>query len=182
MLFYRSKFNLEKGNFVVISTNYTLSQQLGFILRDRKLKLVVAESCTAGGLSENITAVPGSSEWFDRGFVTYSNDAKIELLGVRYKTLEKHGAVSEEVAMEMAKGSLYHSHADISLSITGIAGPGGGTPEKPVGTVWFALAHRNGYCKARLGQFTSGRNHVRSSAISFALHWLLEYFDNRMIE
>ena len=154
--------------------NFSISQKLGFALAERGLKLALAESCTGGGLAEEITAVAGSSQWFDRGFVTYSNAAKIEMLGVKPETLEQYGAVSEQAAKEMALGAIYHSNADISLSITGIAGPGGGTKEKPVGIVWFGMAHRDGRCEARLGHFTSGRKHVRSSAICFALQWLLE--------
>ena len=125
-------------------------------------------------MSEEITAVSGASRWFERGYVAYSNEAKHELLAVSVSTLEKFGAVSEQTAKEMAKGALEQSHADISLSITGIAGPGGGTPTKPVGTVWFGLADRSGCVEARLGQFTSGRKNVRSCSIEFALRWLLE--------
>ncbi|MCB1828538.1 MAG: CinA family protein, partial [Coxiellaceae bacterium] len=107
-------------------------------------------------------------------YVTYSNEAKHEVLGVSMDTLEDHGAVSEQTAKEMAKGALENSHADIALSVTGVAGPGGGSPEKPVGTVWFGLADRSGRVEARLGQFTSGRKNVRSSSIEFGLAWLLE--------
>ena len=115
-----------------------LTRMLGAALKARDLMLVLAESCTGGLASAAITEIPGSSAWFDRGFVTYSNAAKIEMLGVSAETLEKFGAVSEETAREMALGAIKHSKAQVAISITGIAGPSGGTPEKPVGTVCFA--------------------------------------------
>src|SRR3990167_5136864 len=111
-----------------------LAKELGTTLKPRGLLLATAESCTGGGLSYWITSVPGSSDWYERGFVTYSNAAKIEMLGVRSATLEKFGAVSEEIAREMALGALAHSKANVSIAVTGIAGPDGGTPDKPVGT------------------------------------------------
>ncbi len=154
--------------------NYSLSLHLGQALVKQNMKLALAESCTGGGLAEEITAVEGSSAWFDRGYVVYSNESKQELLGVSSGTLKKHGAVSEETATEMAKCLLKQSHADICLSITGTAGPGGGTPDKPVGTVWFGLADKTGRCEGRLAEFTGGRKNVRSSAIQFALDWLLD--------
>jgi len=156
------------------NVNYSLSLQLSDLLVRKNKKIVLAESCTGGGLAEEITAVQGSTAWFERGYVTYSNASKIEVLGVSPETLEMHGAVSEQTAKQMAKGALKHSHADISLSVTGIAGPAGGSPEKPVGTVWFALADNSGRCEARLGTFTSGRKQVRSSSIEFALKWLID--------
>lgn len=156
------------------NVNYSLSLQLAQKLAQKNKKLVLAESCTGGGFAEEITAVPGSSQWFERGYVVYTNTAKEELLDVSSKTLETYGAVSEQVAKEMAKGAIKHSHADISLSITGIAGPGGGTPDKPVGTVWFGLADRSGRVEARQGKFTSGRKHVRSCSIEFGMRWLME--------
>lgn len=157
--------------------NFYLSQQLAIALQQHKLTLAVAESCTGGGLAYQLTAVPDGSSWFERGFITYSNAAKIELLGVNPKTLEQHGAVSAETAMEMAKGVLKHSPADISLSITGIAGPSGGTVKKPVGTVYFGLADQKGFCQSRLGHFTSGRKQIRVDSVTFALHWLLEHIN-----
>ena len=159
------------------NVNYSLSLHLGRELTRKNKKIVIAESCTGGGLAEEITAVAGSSQWFERSYVTYSNESKHEVLGVSLDTLEKHGAVSKQAAIEMAKGALEHSYADVSLSVTGIAGPGGGTPEKPVGTVWFGLADRSGNVEARMGQFTSGRKNVRSCSIEFALKWLMEHVD-----
>lgn len=159
------------------NVNYSLSLQLGEVLIRKNMRVVLAESCTGGGLAEEITAVQGSTAWFERGYVTYSNASKIEMLGVSPETIETYGAVSQQTAKEMAEGALKHSHGDISLSITGIAGPSGGTPEKPVGTVWFGLADKSGRCEARHGQFTSGRKNVRSSSIEFALKWLLEVLE-----
>ncbi len=158
-----------------MKNNFSLSQQLGRALLEAKIKLAVAESCTGGLLATQLTDVPDSSNWFERGFVAYSNAAKIEILGVSLLTLENFGAVSAETAMEMAKGSIKQSHADICLSITGIAGPGGGTRQKPVGTVYFGLADRKKVYPSRLGRFTSGRKQIRADSVNFALHWLLEY-------
>src|SRR6267378_6142195 len=118
----------------------TLARRVGARLKNRNLKLATAESCTGGWIAQAVTSVSGSSEWFDRGFVTYSNDAKKELLGVRARTLSRHGAVSEETAREMASGALARSRAQVALAVTGIAGPGGGTRKKPVGLVCFAWA------------------------------------------
>jgi len=121
----------------------TLATELGALLKAHGYMLALAESCTGGMVAEVITSVAGSSAWFDRGFVTYSNQAKIDMLGVSEQTLENLGAVSEQVAVEMAFGALKHSQAHIAGSITGIAGPDGGTADKPVGTVCFAWAETN---------------------------------------
>lgn len=147
---------------------------LGLQLNKRGWTLAVSESCTGGGLAQAITAVPAASTWFDRGFVTYSNDSKKELLGVRQETLEKYGAVSEQTAKEMAEGTLKNSKADITISTTGIAGPTGGSPEKPVGTVWFGLAKKGETPQARLKHFEGDRHDIQKSAITFALSWLIE--------
>ena len=154
--------------------NYPLSRRLGLALKNAGMKLAVAESCTGGGLSRIITRVPGCSAWFDRGFVTYSNESKIEMLRVSPDSLQQYGAVSEQIAREMALGVLAHSHADISASITGIAGPSGGTPEKPVGTVWIGVALKGGNVECRKVFFESGRQHVRVCAIAYTLNWLYE--------
>lgn len=143
------------------------------LLKQRRYKLVTAESCTAGLLAAEITSVSGSSDWFDRGFVTYSNESKQEMLAVKSETLEKFGAVSEETAREMAEGALQKSHATISLSVTGIAGPDGGTPEKPVGTVWFAWASKGLFDTFSLVQhFEGDRTSIRRQATQFALETL----------
>lgn len=122
--------------------SYPLSRQLGLILKEKGMKLAVTESCTGGGFCRVITRVPGSSSWFERGFITYSDSAKEELLEIDPQLIKREGAVSETVAREMAVGALKRSHADIALSITGIAGPSGGIPDKPVGTVWFGIAKK----------------------------------------
>lgn len=146
-----------------------MARTLGRRCKRRGVVLSVAESCTGGGLAAAITRVSGSAKWFDRGFVTYSNDAKHELLGVRRKTLAQHGAVSEPVAREMARGVLRRSPADITVSITGIAGPTGGSREKPVGTVWFCWAVRDGPVQARSFRFPGNRVEVRRRAVAMAI-------------
>jgi nicotinamide-nucleotide amidase len=139
------------------------------------LTITTAESCTGGLLAALITSIPGSSEVFDRGFVAYSNAAKIECLRVSPKDLESFGAVSRETALAMAAGALAHSNATIALSITGVAGPGGGTPQKPVGLVHFGLAKRSGAITAVESHFGDiGRDAVRFAAIAVALDLLLE--------
>ena len=132
-----------------------------------------AESCTGGLLAAEFTRTSGSSAWFDMGFVTYSNAAKAQLLGVHEATLAFYGAVSEEVVREMAIGALLAAKADYALSISGIAGPGGGSEEKPVGTVWFGLADKQ-HIWARQAHFGGSRSEVRAQAVQFALAFLLE--------
>jgi nicotinamide-nucleotide amidase len=114
----------------------TITQQLGEMLCKKNAKLTTAESCTGGGISEAITAVSGSSQWFEFGFVTYANSAKQQLLGVSKQTLDQYGAVSEQVVEQMAQGAIRQSRADYAIAVSGIAGPEGGTEDKPVGTVW----------------------------------------------
>ena len=121
-----------------------LARRIGARLKKRNLKLATAESCTGGWIAQAVTSVSGSSGWFDRGFVTYSNEAKKELLGVRERTLSRRGAVSRETAEEMAAGALARSRAQVSIAVTGVAGPTGGTAEKPVGLVFHALASESG--------------------------------------
>lgn len=153
----------------------TLTKEVGTLFTHLKLKLVTAESCTGGQVAEVITRIPGSSKWFERGFITYSNAAKIEMLEVKDKTISKHGAVSEETAREMATGALKHSHADISIAVTGIAGPDGGTEAKPVGTVWFAWAGKKGMIHSEYQLFSGNRLTVRNKATFFALEKLTKY-------
>ncbi|MCI0599180.1 MAG: CinA family protein [Beijerinckiaceae bacterium] len=139
------------------------------------LKVATAESCTGGLLAALVTTVPGSSVVFDRGFVTYSNAAKVECLGISPRLLETFGAVSREAARAMAKGALARSDAGMALSITGVAGPGGGTPEKPVGLVHFCLARRSGATLAAEKRFGDlGRDAVRCAAVETALELLLQ--------
>lgn len=154
--------------------NEQRAAQLGAALLARGEWLVTAESCTGGGVAETLTAIAGSSGWFDRGFVTYSNTAKVEMLGVSELTLARHGAVSEATVRAMAQGAIAHSPAHWALAITGIAGPGGGTPEKPVGMVWFAWAAREGGCLASVRQLAGDRAAIREQAIAIALQGMLD--------
>ncbi len=138
------------------------------------LLLAVAESCTGGWLAKVCTDVSGSSSWFDRGFVTYSNRAKQQMLGVSEQTLQAHGAVSEAVVIEMVSGVLQQSDAHVAVSISGVAGPGGGTEEKPVGTVWLAWKRRTLPVIASCCHFDGNRNDVRRQAVERALQGLLD--------
>jgi len=149
-----------------------LARALGRQCKRRRVVVATAESCTGGGVATAITRISGSAKWFDRGFVTYSNDAKREMLGVSAKSLARHGAVSEEVAREMAAGALRASPADVSVAITGIAGPTGGSRKKPVGTVWFAWAARGQMVQTRHFRFRGGRVAVRLQAVAIALRGL----------
>jgi nicotinamide-nucleotide amidase len=151
-----------------------LAAQLGEGLRQRGLMLTTAESCTGGWVAQAITAVSGSSQWFERGFVTYSNAAKVEMLGVHPATLEQHGAVSELTVREMAQGALAHSHAQVAVAVSGIAGPGGGSLEKPVGTVCLAWADNGAKTRAHCLQFMGNREAVRRQAVAAILHGLLD--------
>jgi len=147
--------------------------QLGGLLQRRGWWLACAESCTGGGIAAALTDVAGSSAWFDRGFVTYSNEAKQEMLGVSAETLAHHGAVSRETVLEMARGALAHSRAQLSVAVSGIAGPTGGTPDKPVGTVWIAWATADGG-SAVCEHFPGDRAAVRAATIDSALNGLVE--------
>ncbi|MGQ0656693.1 MAG: nicotinamide-nucleotide amidase [Chromatiales bacterium] len=151
-----------------------LAEQLGAALKGRGLMLATAESCTGGWLAKAITDVPGSSQWFDRGFVTYSNEAKREQLGVSAQTIEMKGAVSDATAREMAAGALRASHAQVAAAITGVAGPDGGGAEKPVGTVWFACALTGEPGIAWRCLFSGDRESVRRQAVAEALRKLPE--------
>jgi nicotinamide-nucleotide amidase len=145
-------------------------------LRRRGWRLATAESCTGGLLAAACTSVAGSSDWFERGFVTYSNAAKAELLGVAPALIAAHGAVSEPVARAMALGALQHAAADLALGVTGIAGPGGGSAGKPVGTVWFGLAWREAggvQAEAVHQRFDGDRSAVRAQSVAWALERLL---------
>ena len=159
----------------------TLARQLGNLLLDRGEWLTAAESCTGGWLAQSVTAIAGSSGWFDRGFVTYSNAAKVDMLGVPETTLERHGAVSEATARAMAQGALAHSRADWAVAITGIAGPSGGSVEKPVGTVCFAWAGRELGCEAQTCRFDGDRAAVREQSVRHALNGLLERLNTPLV-
>ena len=143
------------------------------MLRAKGLKVATAESCTGGLIAGLLTEIPGSSDVVDRGFVTYSNEAKSELLGVDAALIKAVGAVSEEVARAMAEGALLHSHAQLAVAVTGIAGPGGATPGKPVGTVWLALARRGGAVQSELLTLMGDRSAVREQTVQHALARLL---------
>jgi nicotinamide-nucleotide amidase len=151
-----------------------LSRQVGTALGEQGLTLATAESCTGGWVAELVTDTAGSSAWFDRGFVTYSNQAKADMLGVRTDTLAQFGAVSEEVAQAMAAGAIAHSRADWTISITGIAGPGGGSSVKPVGTVCFGWCRRGDLPSSETRQFSGARRSVRQQAVVHALTGLLQ--------
>lgn len=150
------------------------AEQLGERLLTAGLTVTTAESCTGGGIAKAITACAGSSQWFEFGFVTYANRAKQQLLGVRETSLSNHGAVSEAVVKEMAQGALAVSGADLAVAVSGIAGPDGGSPEKPVGTVWFCWLRRGGDPLARCFQFEGDRAEVRARAIEAGLTGLLD--------
>ncbi len=150
-----------------------LAAEVGARLRERGERLATAESCTGGWVAQCATAIAGSSDWFERGFVTYSNEAKTEMLGVAPDTLARHGAVSPAVALEMATGALRNSHAQWALAITGIAGPSGGTPEKPVGIVCFAWTGPDAFIDCETCHFSGNREDVRRAAVAHTLRGLL---------
>jgi len=155
-----------------------LAKLVGNALKAHGMTLATAESCTGGGIAQAVTRISGSSAWFDRGFVTYSNASKEEMLGVSPDTLETHGAVSEETVREMADGALQYSRAQVALSVSGIAGPTGGTPEKPVGMVWFAWATNDTVHTAC--HFISGdRDAIRVKSVRIALQGVIKLLNNR---
>jgi nicotinamide-nucleotide amidase len=161
-------------NNLLLNQEHLTLQSIGLVadfLLKKGFKLVTAESCTGGGVAATCTDLAGSSDWFERGFVTYSNAAKTELLGVDAALIEAHGAVSEAVALAMAQGALAHSHAQVALAVTGVAGPGGGSPAKPVGTVWFAWCVP-GRIQSQKMHFTGDRSAVRLAAVHHALQGL----------
>ena len=150
-----------------------LAVEVGNLLIDNGLKVATVESCTGGWIAQTITNISGSSAWFDRGFVTYSNEAKQELVGVSSDTLKAHGAVSRQVALEMALGGVKNSQAKIAVSVTGIAGPDGGTPDKPVGTVWIGWAKQHKSATAEHFRFEGNRYEVRLASVEQALKGLV---------
>jgi nicotinamide-nucleotide amidase len=151
-----------------------LAQHVGNALKAQHLMLVTAESCTGGWIAKTATDLAGSSDWFDSGVVAYSYEAKQAFLGVRPQTLETHGAVSRETVIEMVSGALVHSGANIAVAVTGIAGPSGGTPDKPVGTVWLGWKRRGGYPTARSFHFNGDRDAVRRQTVEAGLKGLLD--------
>ena len=157
------------------------AEKLAALLTTHHLTLATAESCTGGGIAWTLTQLPGCSAWFERGYVTYSNQAKIDNLDVRETTIEAHGAVSAATAAEMAEGALLHSYADITLSVTGIAGPTGATSQNPVGSVWFGIAMLEQQTITCHQQFTGDRHAVQQQAIQFALEYVLQHVIKSLI-
>jgi nicotinamide-nucleotide amidase len=155
-------------------TVLALAGEVAVLLIDKKLTLAVAESCTGGGLCQALTEIPGSSTWFDRGFVTYSNQAKVDMLGVSSALLEQYGAVSFETARAMVDGVHGQSNAELAIAITGIAGPDGGTAEKPVGTVFFGIGQKDQAVKIDKRRFKGDRGEVRQRSVEFVLKALLK--------
>ncbi|HJT50332.1 MAG TPA: nicotinamide-nucleotide amidohydrolase family protein [Nitrosospira sp.] len=151
-----------------------LARHAGNALSQQELMLVTAESCTGGWLGQAITAVAGSSAWFERGFITYAALSKHEMLGVSNATLEQYGAVSEQTASEMAAGAIARSHAQVAVSVTGIAGPDGGTTEKPVGMVCFAWIMKDGMALTETRYFSGSREEIRRQSVAGALQGLID--------
>lgn len=151
---------------------HALAERVGDTLRAAHLTLVTAESCTGGWIAKTVTDIAGSSAWFDCGLAAYSYEAKQALLGVRPQTLEAHGAVSRETVIEMVSGALVASGAGVAVAVTGIAGPGGGGPGKPVGMVWIGWKRRGGYARAEVFQFDGDRDAVRRETVGAALRGL----------
>lgn len=173
-------YNLHGNLFEVIVAN-SLEVQIGHLLRKRALKLALAESCTGGLIGDRITDVSGSSEYFLGGVVAYAYEAKVALLGVSWDTLNTKGAVSQETVLEMERGARRVLNTDIAVSVTGIAGPGGGTPEKPVGTTWIGLVTKEGEW-TRLFQFSGNREQNKVSSANAAFQILLDYLQNKLSE
>ncbi len=156
------------------ATLHQLAEDVGSALRANRQMLCTAESCTGGWIAKTVTDAAGSSAWFDCGMAAYSYEAKQALLGVRPETLTEHGAVSRETVLEMVSGALVTSGASIAVAVTGIAGPGGGTADKPVGTVWIGWKRRGGYPQAALFHFDGDRESVRRQTVEASLQGLLK--------
>jgi PncC family amidohydrolase len=171
-------YNLH-NKLVEVNVAKSLEIQIGKLLHERKLKLALAESCTGGLVGNRITDVPGSSEFFWGGVVAYAYEAKVALLGVSWDTLNTRGAVSQETVLEMARGTRRVLSTDIGVSVSGIAGPGGGTPEKPVGTTWIGLVTSDGEW-AKLFHFSGERVQIKDAAADAALQLLLDYLEGRL--
>ncbi len=158
-------------------TLFELAAQVGEALKAQGLMLATAESCTGGWVAQAVTSVPGSSQWFERGFVTYTYISKREMLGVSDATLGSHGAVSEQTVREMAQGALAHSHAQVAVAVSGTAGPGGGTLEKPVGTVCLAWALKDGDLRSEIRHMAGNREAVRKQSVEHALQGVLRLLE-----
>ena len=159
----------------VLSKTEELKEKLFSLLCERNLKISTAESCTGGMIGASITSIPGISAYYECGFVTYSNEAKHKLIGVKKETLEKYGAVSSQTVLEMAEGALLVSGADISVSVSGIAGPGGGTATKPIGLVYFAVSYQNKCDALKLELYDcKNRQEVREETVTRVLQYLID--------
>jgi nicotinamide-nucleotide amidase len=161
---------------------FELAERVGKVLKAAELTVATAESCTGGWVAKVLTDIAGSSAWFERGFVTYSNEAKMQNLGVSGRVLKTEGAVSEETARQMARGALRATGVNVAVAITGIAGPDGGTKEKPVGTVWFGIATRTGRkveLSAQRKRFDGDREAVRRQSVNHALRMVLRASGHR---
>ncbi|MGH8559375.1 MAG: CinA family protein [Methylococcales bacterium] len=156
---------------------YSLAEQIGTRLLDRRHRLVVAESCTGGWIAKCVTDVAGSSQWFDCGFVTYSNEAKVKLLGLSDSLLNRYGAVSREAVRQMAAGALAQSQAQFAVAVSGIAGPGGGMESKPVGTVCFAWQLAGKPCHTEVHQLAGNRSTVREKSVIIVFDGILSVYD-----
>ena len=161
---------------------FALAVRVGQRLLEERLRLVTAESCTAGWIAKAVTDVAGSSQWFECGYVTYSDGAKIRDLGVPAATIAAHGAVSEQTVREMAIGAIRVSGADIAVAVSGIAGPDGGSPQKPVGTVWLCVARRSGEVFAAVEQFPGNRENVRRLTVERALERVVDLLSSGLRE
>ncbi len=159
------------------SVALSLTRRLAEAMLLNRYMLVTAESCTGGGIAQSVTSIAGSSQWFERGYVTYSDESKQELLKVTLDTLARYGAVSEECAAEMAEGAINNSHADIAVSVTGIAGPDGGSADKPVGTVCFGWSQRGQETLTTRIRFAGDREEVRRQTVLMALQGLLDLLE-----
>lgn len=158
---------------------FELAERLGRTLKAKGYKIATAESCTGGWIAQALTEVPGSSAWFDRGFVTYSNNAKMQILGVNPQTLAEHGAVSAEIAQQMAAGALANSEADWAIAVTGIAGPDGGSEEKPVGTVYIAWQDKTGFSNVERLSVSGNRHLIRKQAVKKAIAGVVVFCDTQ---
>jgi nicotinamide-nucleotide amidase len=165
---------MEQTSYLLPPAVIALAKQMLKRALETRTTIATAESCTGGLIAAALTEIPGGSSMFERGFATYSNEAKTEMLGVAQHLIEDYGAVSEQVAMAMAEGALAHSKATIAVSTTGVAGPDGGTPKKPVGMVCFAIATRTQPCRAETMHFRGDRAQVRLASVEHALRLLLE--------
>jgi nicotinamide-nucleotide amidase len=160
---------------------YDLAAEVGAALKARRMALATAESCTGGWIGEAVTAVPGSSDWYERGFITYTNTAKREMLGIAADVLEKNGAVSEATVRAMVTGALANSHAQVAVAVSGVAGPSGGTPAKPVGTVCIAWGLNDSEPTAETRHFAGDREAVRRQSVERALAGVLALLEERVV-